>query len=615
MQRVAKWVFGIFSSVVALAGIALVHTWYFKPVTIDLFYTRVFAAYALKSPEMLSTLHILPSFLDFHSDQFDDVSPAAEKKLIDGVQQDLATLKSYDRAAMDREGQLSYDTLVHFLQSKVDGARFHDHAFPVNQHLGVQSTLPSFMVDVHEVESKTDAENYIARLRKFPLKFAQTLESVKLSEARGIIPPRFTIDKVLNQMAGFIAKAPQQNILYVTFAEKLKKIPSEQVSTQERVTLLAGAAKAIEESVYPAYRSMIGEFSALQKKTTLSNGAWSLAEGDAYYAYLVRFHTTTNMAPQEVHEIGLAEVARVGTHMDAILKAQGLSEGTIGARVQRLSSNPEQQYPNTAEGKAAMLARYREILTDIDKGMATAFDLRPKLGVEVRQVPEFSQAVAPFAFYSPGTVDGSRPGVFNANMRNPGETPKFTMKTVAYHEGIPGHHFQVAIAQEMQDVPFFRTVVSFTAYAEGWALYAETLAAELGYGNAPLDTLGRLSNEMLRATRLVVDTGIHSQRWTREQAVAYMVEHTGMNEEKVVSEVERYFVDPGQALGYEVGKLKILALRDKAKQSLGGRFDLKQFHNEILSHGELPLTVLEGVVDDWIARRQTAPGPVAALGR
>ena len=611
-KRVAKWISGILLSFVLLASIVLLHTWYFKPVTINMFYTRVFAAFALQSPEMLSNLHILPRFLDFHSNKLDDVSPAHQQKIMDGVKKDLATLKSYDRAALDREGQLSYDILVHFLQAQVDGDRFRDHEFPVNQMFGLQSSLPGFMVEVHDVENKKDAENYIARLEKFPAKFDQTLQQLVLSEAKAIMPPRFTIDKVLDQMNKFIAAAPTGNTLYVSFAEKLKKIPADQMSAQERTALLASVSKAIEGSVYPAYRSMIAHFTTLQQKTQANNGAWSMVDGDAYYAYKVRLHTTTDMTPQQVHDIGLAEVARVGADMDAILRAQGQSDGTLGARVQALAHRPEQQYPNTPEGKKALLARYQDILTEINKGLDGSFNIRPKLGVEVKPVPEYSQATAPMAYYSPGAVDGSRPGIFYANLRDTSETPKFGMKTLAYHEGIPGHHFQVMIARELDDVPFFRTVVPFTAYSEGWALYAERLAGELGYESDPLDALGRLSDEMMRASRLVVDTGIHSKHWTREQAVAYMVDHIGMDEAKAVSEVERYFVDPGQALGYKVGMLKILALREKARLALGSRFDIKLFHDEVLRHGELPLTILERVIDDWIAVRKGATAPAAA---
>lgn len=606
MKRVAKWVFGIIFGLLLVVTLIGFHTWHFKPATIDWFYTRVFAAFALKSPEMLSSMRILPGWLDFYSDKFDDNSLEAQQEQFDQLKQDLATLTSYDRNALSGEERLSYDIMRHFLQAMADGERFHDHGFPVNQNQGLQSGLPEFMVNVHQVNSEADAENYIARLNKFPLKFDQALRQVKLSESKGIIAPRFTIDKVLLEMKNYVAKPPAQNTLYVSFAEKLTKIPAAEMDAPTRARLQAAVINSIKDSVYPAYSSMITHFTGLQAKTHANNGAWSLPDGDAYYAWAVRMHTTTDMTAQQVHDIGLAEVARVGAEMDALLKGQGLMEGSIGARYQILANDPKQQFPNTPQGKKDMVVRYQQIMDAINEGMDVAFSVRPKLGVEVKPIPEASQDSAPGAYYMPGSMDGSRPGMFFANMRNPGETPKFGMNTLAYHEGIPGHHFQIAIQQELEGVPFFRKVVPFTAYSEGWALYAEKLASELGYGKDPLETLGRLSAEMMRATRLVIDTGIHSKRWTREQAIKYMLDHTGMSETDVVAEVERYFVNPGQALAYKVGMLKIMALREHAKGQLGARFDLKQFHDEVLTHGAVPLTVLEGVVNDWIARRKAA---------
>ncbi|MEO6920952.1 MAG: DUF885 domain-containing protein [Collimonas sp.] len=600
MKRAAKWLFAVLMSILLLAAILLVHTWYFKPLKIDWFYGRVFAAFALDSPEMLSSLHILPSWADFYSADLDDVSPAQDTKNLNALKSDLATLKSYDRSGLDREGQLSYDTLAYFLQIQVDGERFRDYDFPVNQMQGMQSGLPDFMVQIHQVTNKREAENYIARLNKFSRKFDQLLESLKLRESKDLVPPQFTVDKVVVQMKGFIAKPSMENILFVSFKDKLDKIPVEQLDAETRAQLLAQADQAIQHSVYPAYGKLIDYFSALEPKAKGNYGAWHLPDGDNYYAWCVRMHTTTDMTPQQVHELGLAEVARVGAEMDALLKGLELTDGTIGARVQHLASDPRQQYANSVEGKQAMLARYQAILDEVNQGLGPAFDIRPKLGVEVKAVPEFSQATAPGAYYQPGSIDGSRPGVFYANMRVPGETPKFAMRTLAYHEGIPGHHFQISIAQELKDVPFFRTVIPFTAYVEGWALYAERLASELGFERDPLDNLGRLRDEMMRATRLVVDTGIHYKHWTREQAIRYMMDNSGMSEGDVTAEVERYFVNPGQALAYKAGMLKILALREHAKQALGANFDLKKFHNAVLSHGALPLTILERVVNDWV---------------
>jgi uncharacterized protein (DUF885 family) len=606
MKRIAKWLLTAVLAVILVIAALVAHTIYFKPLKLDWFYTRVFAAFAVQSPEMLSSMRVLPGWADFYSAKLDDASPEHERKLTEQLKADLATLKQYDRAALDREGQLSYDVLDYFLQIQADGEPYEFHNFPINQMQGMQSALPDFMVQVHQVKSKAEAESYITRLNLFPRKFAQLTEGLKLRESKGIIPPRFTVEKVLVQMQGFVAKPAQEHVLYISFKEKLDKIPADQLDAAAKARLLEQASAAIQGSVYPAYRDLIGYFTALQAKATANNGAWSLPNGDAYYAWCVRSHTTTDMTPQQVHDLGLAEVARVSGEMDAILKQQGLSEGSIGARVQQLARLPEQMYPNTPEGKKAMLAGYQAILDEVNNGLGGAFDLRPKLGVKVEQVPPSSEATAPGAYYMQGSFDGSRPGVFYANMRNPSENPKFAMRTLAYHEGIPGHHFQIAIQQEQTGVPFFRKVIPFTAYSEGWALYSERLAYELGFEKDPLDNLGRLRDEMMRATRLVVDSGIHYKHWTREQAISYMMDNTGMAEGDVTAEVERYFVNPGQALAYKVGMLKILALREHARQELGPKFDLKQFHNQVLSHGAMPMKVLEQVVNDWIAERKKA---------
>ncbi|MBX3696469.1 MAG: DUF885 domain-containing protein [Dokdonella sp.] len=602
MRKLLKWLVRLILVVVVVAGIAFVHVWYFKPYKIDWFYARVFGQFALQSPQMLSSMRILPPWADFYSGKLDDASPAHADRMAAMVKDDLDMLHRYDRDALDEEGKLSYDALEFFLADQVEGDRFRYHDFPVNQMFGVQSGQPNFMAQTHQVNNAGDAENYISRLDQFPLNFSQVIEGLKLREGKGVIPPKFTVDKVLEQMNGFIGVPAEQNMLYTSFGEKLDKIDADAMDTATREDLKARVRASIESSVYPAFRDLIAYFTTLQAKATQNQGAWSLPDGDAYYAWCVRSHTTTDMTPEQVHELGLAEVARISAEMDAILREQGLTEGSIGERVQQLARQPEQMYPNTPEGKTAMIAQYQAILDDVNAKLGDAFNRRPKLGVEVRPVPAFSEKTAPGAYYQSGAFDGSRPGVFYANLRDPGETPKFAMRTLAYHEGIPGHHFQITIAQELQGVPFFRRVLPFTAYSEGWALYAERLAWELGFEKDPLDNLGRLRDEMMRAVRLVVDSGIHYKRWTREQAIAYMLENTGMGEGDVTAEIERYFVNPGQALAYKAGMLKILALREKARKELGDRFTLGAFHDQVLSHGALPLSLLERVIDDWIAK-------------
>jgi uncharacterized protein (DUF885 family) len=604
MKSVLKWLLTVSMGLLLLAVLLITHTSHFKPLRLDWFYARNFAQFALDSPELLSSMRLLPAWLDFYGGRLDEASVEHDAKMMRRLKEELVMLDSYDRAGLDRDAKLSYDTLHYYMRIQAEGEPFLYHAFPLNQMAGVQVTLPEFMVQVHEIRTRGEAEDYVARLEQFPRKFAQLLDKARHSESRGILPPRFMVDKVLKQMGDFVGVPPQQNTLYVNMREKLARMPAGAMDDASRQKLLSRTADVVANQVYPAYGKLIAHFKELQGKVRDNHGAWSLPDGDAYYAWAVRMHTTTRLTPQQVHALGLSEVARVGQEMEAILKLQGLTEGSIGQRVQQLASNPEQKYPATEEGKKAMLAQYQRILDEINEGVAAAFELRPKLGVEVRQVPPESQDAAPGAYYMPGSFDGSRPGIFYANMRTPGETPKFAMRTLAYHEGIPGHHFQIQIAQELQGVPFFRKVIPFTAYQEGWALYAERLASELGFQKTPMDNLGRLRDEMLRATRLVVDSGIHYKHWTREQAIAYMMDNTGMAEGDVIAEVERYFVDPGQALAYKVGMLKILALREQAREELGVKFDLKQFHNEVLSHGALPLTVLERQVNDWIAHKK-----------
>ena len=533
MKKLLKWLLALVAIAIVLAVAFFIHVWYFKPYSVNWFYGRVFGQFALQSPELLSNMRILPPWLDFYSSDLDDASPAHEAAMADMIKRDVATLHRYSRDGMDRNGQLSYDVLDYFLTIQVDGDRFRDYDFPVNQLAGLQSSLPNFMAQTHQVNNKHDADAYVARLDKFPQKFSQVIEGLKLRESKGVIPPQFTVEEVLTQMQGFIAKPAKQNMLYTTFKEKLDKIPADKMDQSARDTLLAGVASSIDKSVYPAYRQLIDYFKALQPKAQGNFGAWHLPDGDAYYAWCVRMHTTTDMTPEQVHMLGLAEVARISAEMDAILKDKGLVDGSIGARVQQLAHAPDATFPNTPDGKKAMLAQYQAILDEVNKGLGDAFDVRPKLGVEVKPVPEFAEKTAPGAYYEPGSFDGTRPGVFYANMRDTAETPKFAMRTLAYHEGIPGHHFQISVAQELQGVPFFRRVLPFTAYAEGWALYAERLAWELGFEKDPLDNLGRLRDEMMRAVRLVVDSGIHYKRWTREQAIAYMMDNTGMAESDV----------------------------------------------------------------------------------
>lgn len=605
MKKVLKWLGGGLAVLVILAGLLFVNVWYFKPVSIDLFYGRVFLKVALDSPELLTSLRLLDGVgIRGHNARLSDASPQAELESLQTFANEYEVFQRYDRADYSDEALLSYDVFDYFMsQYVVDGERFLYHSFPVNQMFGIQSSLPNFMVDQHVIEDQTGAEHYLARLQQFDEVFAQVVEGLRLREQRGILPPQFAVQKVLKQMREFIDKPASEHLLATHFAERMDAL-SEQLDAGEREQLSAAVNAAVADSIYPAYRELIAYLESIESKATSNDGVWRLPDGDEYYANQVAFHTSTDMTPEQIHEIGLQEVARIATEMDAILIAEGLTEGTIGERVQQLAKRPDQLYPDSEAGREQILADYQTILDEIDAGMNAAFNLRPDTGVEVRRVPEFSQDTAPGAYYQGPSLDGERPGVFFANLRNVGEIPKFGMRTLAYHEGIPGHHFQIALTQELKDLPMFRRLIPMTVFSEGWALYAEQLAFEMGYQDDPLDNLGRLQAEMFRAVRLVVDTGMHHKRWSREASIQYMLDYTGMGVDEVTAEIERYLVNPGQALAYKIGMMKILELREYARAALGERFDLKAFHDQVLTHGALPMYLLERVVHDWVESSQ-----------
>ena len=407
-------------------------------------------------------------------------------------------------------------------------------------------------------------------------------------------------------MKGFVGKGVENNILYTNFRDKVAGIKG--LSAEEKDAYTKQVAQTIQTSVFKAYQELIDYHEILYSKATTDDGVWKLPNGDAYYRYLLKTNTTTDLSPEDVYQLGLKEVDRIEKEMWTILKNEGYTDTTktIGEMIQGLSKEERFLFPENDSGREMLLAEYQRILDEASKGVTQAFDISPKASITVERVPEFREAGASKGQCIPASMDGSKGGIFLANLRKVSEHPKYGMKTLAYHEGIPGHHFQTGIAMELIGLPVFRTVVPFTAYMEGWALYAEQLAYELGfYQNDPFGNLGRLQAEMWRACRLVLDAGIHYKKWTREEAIKYMVDNTGLSESDVITEVERYIVMPGQACAYKIGMIKILALREKAKQALGAKFDLREFHRVILENGAVPLDVLAENVEDYIRAKQS----------
>ncbi|MEO6004483.1 MAG: DUF885 domain-containing protein [Opitutus sp.] len=599
IRKILK-ILGVVVSVVALAGaIFLVNLVWFRPWSLDLFFEKVFVEFALQNPELLTRIGILESVgYRAHNAHLDDVSIAQMQKMQALARKDLAELKSYTFNRQSPSQQLSTRVLTWFFDNQIEGERYAVYDYPVNQMFGLQSATIEFMVDIHRIPDRKGAEHYLSRLGEVGRKFNQIIEGLQYREEHGIVPPRFVLQRVLVEMRAFAGKPVRENVLYTTFAKRVDALPK--LSADEKATLKARCETSVTSAVYPDYGRLIDACAALESKATTDDGVWKFPQGDAFYAYLLRTSTTTSMTPQEVHDLGLREVARIEQEMRTVLAAVGEIGETPAIAMTRLGAEPRfHVFAATDAGRAAVLSEYSRLLEESLECSKKYFGLLPKARLEVRRVPEFKEKTSAAAYYLQAAQDGSRPGVFYANLRDVAGIRTLDMKTLAYHEGNPGHHFQFSVAQELKGLPMFRSELPFTAYIEGWALYAESLAPEMGlYENDPYGNLGRLQLELLRAVRLVVDTGIHYKRWTREQAIDYMLEKTG---DRNVTEVERYIVMPGQACAYMVGMLKIRNLRARAEQQLGAKFSLSGFHDAVLRNGPLPLDLLDELVNAWIA--------------
>jgi len=607
-MRIFKKILKIGGSLLAVVLVAgslfLAHSWYFKPVNINLFFGRTMMQILLESPEMLTFLHVLEPFgIKGHNAKLDDESLAAGDRFFTQMREAQQVLMTYRDENLSDADLMSKRIAASMMGYLLEGEKFRFHTFPVNQLFGAQNGFPSFMESAHQVHSVRDAEDYVSRLLAVGTKFDQVIEGLQHREALDIHPPQFVVTKVLEEMQNFVATPAEEGILMVALLDKMKEAG---LAKHEQERLALEAREAIENSVYPAYGRLIAHFEALDGKVFGNYGAWSLPDGEEYYRLALRLFTTTDYTPEYIHNLGQAEVARIQSEILQILESEGwdISSGFYKS-IMELAEDSRFYYSDSGEGRDQILADYQAMIDEVSEGLDPYFDVMPEAGVEVKRVPEFKEKTSPGAYYNPPAMDGSRPGVFFANLYDIKATPKYGMRTLTYHEAIPGHHFQLAIQQQQKDLPFFRRVAPFPAYSEGWGLYAERLAWELGFQNDPYDNIGRLQGELMRAVRLVVDTGIHSRRWTREQSIEYMLLNTGMAESDVVAEIERYFVMPGQATAYKVGMTKILELRELAQSELGDRFDIRDFHNVILTNGSMPLNILEDLVRQFIAEKKS----------
>jgi uncharacterized protein (DUF885 family) len=523
------------------------------------------------------------------------VSHAYELDKIGLARDGLAELATFDRDALTSSQRVSADIMQWQLESVVDDEAFLDYDFPLEQMNGLNVSVPNQFTVVQPVATPRDAENYVARLGQIDVRMAEAVAESERLAAAGVVPPEFILTATIAQMQRFVSAPPQENPLVTVLRDKMAAIT--ELSAERRAELVAAAMTVVGEEVYPAWRGAIAALEAQQPGATDDAGLGRFARGAELYAERLRNFTTTSLTAAEIHSIGLAEVARIEAEMDRLFRTLGYAEGSIKEREQRLSM--DLSYPGTAEGRQQIMTDIDAILADALARTADSFDVRPVTPVIAQPYPEFRWENAA-ASYTPPPSDRSRPGIFQMPLR-PSQMTRFALRSLVYHETVPGHHFQIALAVENEELPAFRRVRALgglSASSEGWALYAERFAAEDGwYEGDAAGQLGQLSDALFRARRLVVDTGLHAMGWTREQAIAYGIE---------ASEVERYVVNPGQACAYMIGQLEIVRLREEARAALDERFSIRDFHGVVLNAGVVPLEILEREVDAYIADRAAA---------
>jgi len=537
------------------------------------------------------------------NDKWDELSDAHAQKVHEYNQQVIKRLeKEVDYNSLNDRTKSSYKLFKKTYENRIADYQYRHNDYPVNQMFGLHSGVPSFLISIHNIDNEADAKAYIARLKGVPKMFDQLSTGLATRAEKGVIPPKFVFERVLDDCKNIISGYPLEktetdNAIYADFEKKVKKLD---IDGDLQKDLINQCANALENSVKPAYKSLIADLRKLEKKATKDDGVWKFKNGKNYFNNRLQRITTTALTSDEIHQLGLEEVKRIHGEMEKIKEKVGF-EGTLQEFFVFMREDDQFYYPNTEQGKADYMKKATEIIDDMRGELDKLFITKPRAEMIVKAVEKYREKSAGKAFYSSPAEDGSRPGTYYANTYNMEDMPKYQMEALAYHEGIPGHHMQLSIAQEMNDLPMFRRFGSnYTAYVEGWALYTEYLPKELGYYSDPYSDFGRLAMELWRACRLVVDTGIHSQKWTREEGIDYYMTNTPNSKGDAVKMVERHIVMPGQATAYKIGMIKILELRELAKQKLGDKFDIREFHEVVLTNGALPLDVLEDMVNDYI---------------
>ncbi|GAP75344.1 hypothetical protein W04_1866 [Pseudoalteromonas sp. SW0106-04] len=563
------------------------------------FFEEVFNRNVMRSPVYQTYMGIKKDY-----DKWDDESEARAKEDLALAKKDLATLATIDRAKLDANTQISYDLMQQNLEQSIADYQWRYHNYPVNQMFGTHSMVAAFLINQHQISSVEDAKAYIARLNGVPKLFTQLQTNLQTRADKGIIAPKFVFPHVIEASQNIIKGAPfggdKDSTLLADFKRKVDKLD---IDNGDKSALIAEATEALQVSVKPAYNGLISYLQQLEKRADNRDGAWKFPDGKAFYNTMLERTTTTDLSAEQIHAIGLAEVQRIHDEMRAIKEKVGF-EGDLKAFMEFMKTDEQFYYPDTEAGREAYLNEAIRVIDDMKGRLDELFLVKPKAGLKVKRVEAFREKSAGKAFYQQPAPDGSRPGVYYANLYDMEAMPTYQLEALAYHEGIPGHHMQIAIAQELEGVPNFRKYGRFTAYTEGWGLYSELLPKEMGLYQDPYSDFGRLAMELWRACRLVVDTGIHAKRWTRQQGIDYYVNNTPNATSDAVKMVERHIVMPSQATAYKIGMLKIVELREQAKQALGDKFDIREYHNIVLKNGPVPLNLLEEMVAEWVASKQ-----------
>jgi uncharacterized protein (DUF885 family) len=585
-----------------VSSLYMVNLFIMRPYSIDHFLAKELVMDMVDSPEMMTYLGIFDNYnVILKHNQKLSVSSLedADQDHADRIKR-LKILNKYDSKNLSEIQKITKKIAIFDVENDIhefENFRFHSH--PFNQISGGHLNIVEFMTDTHPVRNYREASDYIKRVEKFNEIFTADLLWLAEQKKQGIFAPQFVFDHVIRQLKELLAYEDKDNPLMQVFSRKVETL---ELDLEKVTELKSNLSKVIASDVKLGFQSILDYMESNYENANQHHGVWSLPGGEDYYAARLRSYTTTNYTAEEIHQIGLAEVKRISDRMKGIFIELGYKVNKpVGSMMNDLNENPDFLYADTSDRKEIVINDFNQMVKEAEEGIKPYFNEIPVSPVEVRAVPEYSEQTAAGGYYQSPSLDGSRPGVFYANLYDIKQTATFGMRTLAFHEAVPGHHFQIALNQENSDLTFYRKFgYGTSAFSEGWALYSEQLALEIGLAKDLYDELGILQSELFRANRLVVDTGMHHKRWTREQAMKYMKETTGMSDTEVRVEIERYIVWPGQATSYKMGMLKILELRQKAKKALGEKFDLKTFHSIVLDQGNVPLFILEELVDNWI---------------